>query len=114
MRSIDVSDEIDKARFGRFQWSVVALCAILHVVDDYDVFVAGTVLPTLIKEQHLWVDGQGAGQGARAGSASAMLGCLQFSVAAGAASLVGVLHDGSAMPESDCVRTRGESLMVWS
>lgn len=38
------------------------------------------------------------GQGARAGSASAMLGCLQFSVAAGAASLVGVLHDGSAVP----------------
>ena len=38
------------------------------------------------------------GQGARAGSASAMLGCLQFSVAAGASALVGVLHDGSAMP----------------
>ncbi len=38
------------------------------------------------------------GQGARAGSASALMGCLQFSVAAGAASLVGVLHDGSAMP----------------
>lgn len=39
-----------------------------------------------------------AGQGARAGSASALLGCLQFGVAAGAASLVGVLHDGTAMP----------------
>ncbi|MDD0976318.1 multidrug effflux MFS transporter [Pseudomonas fontis] len=39
-----------------------------------------------------------SGQGARAGSASALLGCLQFSVAAGAAALVGVLHDGSAMP----------------
>jgi len=38
------------------------------------------------------------GQGARAGSASALLGCLQFSVAAGAAALVGVLHDGSAVP----------------
>ncbi|KAA0986634.1 multidrug effflux MFS transporter [Pseudomonas sp. ANT_J12] len=38
------------------------------------------------------------GQGARAGSASALLGCLQFSIAAGAASLVGFLHDGSAMP----------------
>lgn len=38
------------------------------------------------------------GQGARAGSASALLGCLQFSIAAGAATLVGVLHDGSAMP----------------
>jgi DHA1 family bicyclomycin/chloramphenicol resistance-like MFS transporter len=39
-----------------------------------------------------------SGQGARAGSASALLGCIQFSVAAGAASLVGVLHDGTAMP----------------
>ena len=39
-----------------------------------------------------------SGQGARAGSASAMLGCLQFSVAAVAAWLVGALHDGSAMP----------------
>jgi MFS transporter, DHA1 family, multidrug resistance protein len=39
-----------------------------------------------------------SGQWARAGSASALLGCLQFSVAAGAAALVGVLHDGSAMP----------------
>lgn len=38
------------------------------------------------------------GQGARAGSASALMGCLQFSVAAGAAALVGILHDGSAMP----------------
>ncbi|MCK1793996.1 multidrug effflux MFS transporter [Pseudomonas violetae] len=38
------------------------------------------------------------GQGARAGSASALLGCLQFSVAAGAASLVGIWYDGTAMP----------------
>jgi len=38
------------------------------------------------------------GQGARAGSASAMLGCLQFSVAAGAAALVAALHDGTAVP----------------
>lgn len=38
------------------------------------------------------------GQGSRAGSASALMGCLQFSVAAGAASLVGILYDGSAMP----------------
>ncbi|MEB6592348.1 MULTISPECIES: multidrug effflux MFS transporter [Pseudomonas] len=39
-----------------------------------------------------------SGQGARAGSASALMGCLQFSVAAGAAALVGLLHDGSAAP----------------
>lgn len=39
-----------------------------------------------------------AGQGQNAGSASALMGSLQFGVAAGAAALVGVLHDGSAMP----------------
>lgn len=38
------------------------------------------------------------GQWASAGSASALLGCLQFSVAATAAALVGVLHDGTALP----------------
>lgn len=39
-----------------------------------------------------------AGQGARAGSASALLGSLQFGIAALAASLVGLLHDGTARP----------------
>ncbi|WP_028696515.1 multidrug effflux MFS transporter [Pseudomonas cremoricolorata] len=41
-----------------------------------------------------------AGKGGRAGSASALLGSLQFSVAAGAAALVGALADGSAVPMS--------------
>lgn len=39
-----------------------------------------------------------AGQGAQAGSASALMGSLQFCVAAGASILVGVLHDGTARP----------------
>jgi MFS transporter, DHA1 family, multidrug resistance protein len=39
-----------------------------------------------------------AGQGSHAGSASALLGSLQFVIAASAATLVGVLHDGSAWP----------------
>ncbi|MDB6050635.1 MAG: ydgK 2 [Pseudomonas sp.] len=38
------------------------------------------------------------GQWKRAGSASALLGCLQFSVAAGASALVGILHNGTAIP----------------
>lgn len=38
------------------------------------------------------------GQGARAGLASAVLGFLQFAIAAAAAALVGVLDDGSACP----------------
>jgi DHA1 family bicyclomycin/chloramphenicol resistance-like MFS transporter len=39
-----------------------------------------------------------AGQGEHAGSASALLGSLQFSVAASASALVGALHDGTAAP----------------
>jgi DHA1 family bicyclomycin/chloramphenicol resistance-like MFS transporter len=39
-----------------------------------------------------------AGQGRNAGSASALMGCMQFAIAAGAASLVGALHNGSALP----------------
>ncbi|TAA56452.1 MFS transporter [Shinella sp. JR1-6] len=50
MRKIDVNEAIDKARFGSFQWTVVVLCALLLIADGYDVFIAGTVLPTLIKE----------------------------------------------------------------
>lgn len=50
MRQIDVNDVIDRGRFGGFQWMVVVLCGLLLIVDGYDVFVAGTVLPTLIKE----------------------------------------------------------------
>ncbi|TBU99770.1 multidrug effflux MFS transporter [Stutzerimonas kirkiae] len=39
-----------------------------------------------------------AGQGRHAGSASALLGSLQFGIAACAASAVGFLHDGSTLP----------------
>ncbi|AUX47193.1 uncharacterized protein SOCE26_087050 [Sorangium cellulosum] len=38
------------------------------------------------------------GQGARAGLASAVLGSLQFAIAAGASSLVGLLNDGTMRP----------------
>ncbi|HEY0121298.1 MAG TPA: MFS transporter [Rhizobium sp.] len=50
MRNIDVTEAIDKAPFGSFQWTVVVLCALLLIADGYDVFIAGTVLPTLINE----------------------------------------------------------------
>lgn len=50
MRNIDVNEAIDHSPFGGFQWMVVAICGLLLVIDGYDVFVAGTVLPTLIAE----------------------------------------------------------------
>lgn len=53
MRTIDVNEAIDNSPVGRFQWMVVGLCALLLIVDGYDVFVAGTVLPTLMAEWKL-------------------------------------------------------------
>ena len=50
MRTIDINEAIDKGPFGRFQWMIVSLCGLLLIVDGYDVFVAGTVLPKLIAE----------------------------------------------------------------
>jgi len=50
MRNIDVTEAIDNTPFGGFQWMVTALCGLLLVVDGYDVFVAGTVLPSLMTE----------------------------------------------------------------
>lgn len=53
-----------------------------------------------------------SGQGGRAGSASALLGCLQFSVAAGASALVGVLHDGSAVPMAMVISLCGVIVVI--
>ncbi|MFG1351374.1 MFS transporter [Xanthobacter autotrophicus] len=50
MRNIDITEAIDNTPFGRFQWMVAGLCGLLLVVDGYDVFVAGTVLPALMKD----------------------------------------------------------------
>lgn len=50
MRNIDVTEAIDSGQFGRFQWMILGLCGLLLIVDGYDVFVAGTVLPKLITE----------------------------------------------------------------
>ncbi|MCC6073745.1 multidrug effflux MFS transporter [Pseudomonas sp. GCM10022188] len=56
-----------------------------------------------------------AGQGTHAGSASALLGSLQFGIAALAAALVGALHDGTARPMAlvMLVCAAGATLVAW-
>ena len=49
MRKVDVHDIIDNARFNRFHWLVVCLCALLLIFDGYDLFI-GVVLPVIMKE----------------------------------------------------------------
>lgn len=54
-----------------------------------------------------------AGQASHAGSASALLGCLQFTIAASAAALVAVFHDGTALPMSAAIALcAGMSLLL--
>lgn len=57
-----------------------------------------------------------ASQGRHAGSASALMGSLQFSVAAAASALVGALHDGSALPMAIVITCCGlaAALLGWS
>ena len=50
MRQIDVHQVIDNARFSRFHWMVMALCALLLIFDGYDLFIYGVVLPALMQE----------------------------------------------------------------
>lgn len=50
MRAIDVHQIIDNARFNRFHWTVVALCALLLIFDGYDLFIFGVVLPAIMRE----------------------------------------------------------------
>jgi len=57
-----------------------------------------------------------ASQGRHAGSASALMGSLQFTVAACASALVGALHDGSALPMALVITACGlaAALLGWS
>ena len=50
MKSIEVNSIIDNARFTKFHWMVMWLCALLLVFDGYDLFIYGAVLPLLMKE----------------------------------------------------------------
>jgi AAHS family benzoate transporter-like MFS transporter len=50
MQTHDVHLIIDNARFNRFHWMVVGLCALLLIFDGYDLFIYGVVLPSIMQE----------------------------------------------------------------
>src|SRR5258706_159138 len=52
MKSVNVSDVIDRSRLGMFQILVLALCALCMVIDGFDVQAMGYVAPALLKEWH--------------------------------------------------------------
>ncbi len=50
MRTVDVHEVIDNARFSQFHWLVMCLCALLLIFDGYDLFIYGVVLPVIMAE----------------------------------------------------------------
>jgi len=50
MKTLEVNQIIDNARFTRFHWMLVWLCALLLIFDGYDLFIYGVVLPVLMQE----------------------------------------------------------------
>jgi len=53
VQTIDVSRLVDEAKVGPFHTMIIAICAILLIVDGYDVFIYGVVLPELMKQWQL-------------------------------------------------------------
>ncbi|MDO5668332.1 MAG: MFS transporter [Alcaligenaceae bacterium] len=53
MKKIDINDVIDRAKFNRFHFAVMWLCALLLIFDGYDLFIYGVVLPVLMDEWSL-------------------------------------------------------------
>jgi hypothetical protein len=50
MHQIDVHKLADNATFNRFHAKVLAWCLLIIIIDGYDIAVAGTALPSIMKE----------------------------------------------------------------
>ncbi|WP_313391778.1 aromatic acid/H+ symport family MFS transporter [Sphingobium yanoikuyae] len=50
MQGIDINRHIDEVRFGNLHLKIIIACAILLIVDGYDVFIYGVVLPQLMDQ----------------------------------------------------------------
>ena len=53
MEKVDINDVVDRAKFNRFHFGVMMLCALLLIFDGYDLFIYGVVLPDLMDEWSL-------------------------------------------------------------
>jgi AAHS family benzoate transporter-like MFS transporter len=50
MKTIDVHQLADEAKFNRFHLRVLLWCLLIIIIDGYDIAVAGTALPSIMKE----------------------------------------------------------------
>jgi AAHS family 4-hydroxybenzoate transporter-like MFS transporter len=52
-RVFDVSAFLDRPKFGAYRILIFALCTLVMIVDGYDVFVVGYVVPALAQDFHV-------------------------------------------------------------
>lgn len=53
MRTIDVHKLADDASFNRFHLKVLLWCLLIIIIDGYDIAVAGTALPSIMKQMNV-------------------------------------------------------------
>ena len=50
MKQIEVNKVIDFQKFNRFHLQLLICCIFIIVCDGYDMFMLGTIIPTLMEE----------------------------------------------------------------
>ncbi|MCM3166101.1 hypothetical protein [Peribacillus frigoritolerans] len=50
MRTIQVSEMINEQKFNRFYLQILLCCIFIIICDGYDMFMLGTILPSLMAE----------------------------------------------------------------
>ena len=73
---VDIAQFIAHRRFGRFQYLVVGLCALIVMMDGFDTQAIGYVAPSIIKAWH--IDRAALGPVFAAGLFGLMIGALTF------------------------------------
>ena len=50
MKTLNVQEYIDGAKFNKFHWLILVVCTLLMIFDGYDLFIFGVVIPVVMDE----------------------------------------------------------------
>ncbi|MCD1162808.1 MFS transporter [Peribacillus frigoritolerans] len=76
MRTIQVSEMIDEQKFNRFHLQILLCCIFIIICDGYDMFMLGTILPSLMAEWRITAVEAGLFSGHALGGVVASLGAM--------------------------------------
>ncbi|RHW36123.1 MFS transporter [Lysinibacillus yapensis] len=76
MRKVIVSEFVDNQKFSRFHFALLISCIFIIIVDGYDMFMLGAIMPTLMEEWKM--DAVAGGQLGSYALFGMMIGALVF------------------------------------